>query len=148
MTKKAKKFQHQIQAQVSYSDDGTYMYLKVPFNREFLDAIKASVPKYARLWNPNDKTWRIEGGYHSIAKELIDTYFEGDIDSTSALPDAELYRALYLIPGAPMELVVQAYGILSDKYKDDMAAMSRVLTAYSTIMDKLNEIAQKENAHA
>jgi len=129
--------QHQIQVQTSYSDDGTYMYLKVPFNREFLEAIKASIPKHGRTWDPTDKLWRIEGGYHSVAKELIDTYFEGKIDTTNALPDSELYRQLYLIPGAPLELVVQAYGVLTDKYKGDMSRLPAILTAYTSILEQL-----------
>ena len=128
-----------IQVQISYSEDGEIMYIRAGYDKGFIDALKKSIPWQERKWIAKDKIWSVNGGYFGVASDLIDAFYEGKKDSIDSLPDAELYRTLYLIPGAPEELVVEAYGVLGKKYSSSKEMLSKIITAYSSIMDKLDE---------
>lgn len=140
--RRSSKNMEQIQVQISYSDDGSIMYLKTPWSRDFVNALKASIPYFYRKWNGVSKIWEVSGGYHSVAKDLIDTYYEGTIESSDAQPDAALYRLLFLIPGAPKELISAAYialGAIYNKAKEHNKITELVAT-YGSIMEHLESL--------
>jgi hypothetical protein len=130
----------QIQAQISYSDDGSIMYLKTPWNKEFVGALKTSIPHQYRKWNALRKIWEVSGGYHQVAHELVDTYYEGKIESTDALPDAEMYRKLFLIPGAPKEVISAVYAALGGMYQKakEFNKMTELVSTYGSIIEHLD----------
>jgi len=54
--------------------------LKTPFNREFVDDLKAQIPSSERRWDSYHKAWGVSAAYAEKAIELFECYF-GDEDA-------------------------------------------------------------------
>lgn len=55
---------------------GTNLY--VPFNEEFVEALKKCVPTSKRRWNPGDiPCWWIHDNWLDQVEELLTEHFEG-----------------------------------------------------------------------
>lgn len=52
---------------------GTYLY--VPFNEDFIEALKGEVPKHRRQWLPEDEAWWIHDNKLDQVEELLHEHF-------------------------------------------------------------------------
>lgn len=63
-------------ALVYITHDGQKNFIvKVPYNRDFIEALKDYVVPADRKYNPEDKTWIIKDEYWEDILELLDEFY-------------------------------------------------------------------------
>jgi len=55
--------------------DGETLHVSTPYNAKYVEAIKNSLPKNARRWNPTLRLWAIDSQYKTRVEYLIKTYY-------------------------------------------------------------------------
>ena len=55
--------------------DGDTLHVSTPYNAKYVEAIKNSLPRNARRWNPTLKLWAIDSQYKTRVEYLIKTYY-------------------------------------------------------------------------
>ena len=55
--------------------DGETLHVSTPYNAKYVEAIKNSLPKNARRWNPALRLWAIDSQYKTRVEYLIKTYY-------------------------------------------------------------------------
>jgi len=71
--------------------DGETLHVTTPYNAKYVEAIKNTLPRKSRRWNPTLKVWAIEAQYKTRVEHLIKTYFGDSIvikDESSPLQQA------------------------------------------------------------
>lgn len=48
---------------VTFTQRGTDCMIRFPYHPDLVATVKATVPHYARTWNPGSKTWIVEAAY-------------------------------------------------------------------------------------
>ncbi len=118
--------------------------LTFPYAAELVDALKATVPGYARAYDPVTRAWTVAPAYAHAASQLMHDVFPDveTVDHTAAGPrfdrggdprEAALV-VLHLLPTAPPELVTAAHRCLAKLHHPDrggdhdaMLALNRAL---------------------
>ena len=116
------------------------MLLDAPYSKTFIQELKKSLPAKKRAWDNNDKVWIIPVDQFEKVTFILDKYFEDTLLLDFPAQDVaqDVWGKLYLLPGAPLEVVKAVYKALSLKYHPDrggdVARMSEVNVAYNELM--------------
>jgi len=129
-------------------------YLKVTFKyrAEVVQAIKDFIPAPGREYLPGERAWLISPGWVPSALDTLRWYFdevqliEYEADSYRRSEPTPIrksdpdYAALFLLPGAPAELVRAAYRTLAKAHHPDRggttAQMQAVNAAYEALKNR------------
>jgi hypothetical protein len=52
-----------------------WLKVKTPFNKEFVDTLKAKLPPGARKWNPVEKVWEVKAEFETDVTSLVNKVF-------------------------------------------------------------------------
>jgi hypothetical protein len=52
-----------------------WIYIRTPFNADFIDDLKNDIPPRARKYLPVDKEWKVEAAYAEDVEKLVRKYF-------------------------------------------------------------------------
>ncbi|MCP4568718.1 MAG: hypothetical protein GY841_14160 [FCB group bacterium] len=138
-------------ASVRYLPSGLFIQLEAPWNEPFQREMKKSIPTKKRIWDNNDKCWYIIKDQFDKLAHLLDKFYTETI--LLDFPDQEVkndsWTKLFLIPGAPIELVQSAYKVMSKKHHPDLGGstekMQNLNLAYKDIMGELTEKGGQDN---
>ena len=122
-----------MRVRLTATDNGD-IWLQSPYDRPFVEALKAAIPWGGRAWDQSCKRWRIEALYESELLavcqqwgEIIDARQqavgqEGSTFPTPPIMPPELAAALaqlYLLPTAPLIVAETVWKVLSRYYHPD-----------------------------
>jgi len=124
-----------------YLPNGIMLQLEVPFHKEFTETLKQSITSKKRIWDNNDKCWYIVRDQLDKLCHILDKYFTETIllDFPAQDVSADAWSKLYLLEGAPLDLVRTAYKTLAkiyhpDKPTGDKDKMQAINVAYKELM--------------
>ena len=138
-------------ASVRYLPSGLFIQVEAPYNKPFTDELKKSVPAKKRMWYNNDKCWYVVKDQFDKLTHLMDKHYDETIllDFPEQEVSNDSWSKLWLIEGAPLEIVQAVYKVLSKKHHPDLGGdvvkMTEINVAHKDI---LGEFAEKENGHA
>jgi len=120
-----------------------FLFLEAPYNKEFLDSLKASVPQSKRVWDNNDKAWYVVRDQFDKLSHLLDMYYDETIlvDFPAAQVSSTAWARLYLVENAPLEVVRAVFKVLAMKHHPDKGGdagtMQVINDAYKEILGEL-----------
>lgn len=134
-----------IVAQAQRRWDGRYE-LRFPYSRNLVEAIKADIPAAYREYEPDTKTWIVDGPYAGTAIQLLRSVFPDATinhreETTSQSPPMQrsnLHARLYVLPDAPKCVVDAAYKALVKELHPDRAPAEQRNQAHDQMV-ALNE---------
>ena len=130
-------------ASLRHMPNNVMIELEAPYHKEFQDTMKKSIPSKKRAWNAEDKSWFIVKDQFDKLTHLLDQYFDETIllDFPAQEVSASAFAKLYLLEGAPLEVVRAAYKALAVKYHPDKGGdegtMTSINVAYKDILGEL-----------
>jgi hypothetical protein len=130
-------------ASLRYLPNGVMLQLEAPYDRSFTDTMKKSITSKKRLWDGGDKCWYVCKDQFDKLCHLLDQYFDETIllDFPAHEVSASSYAMLYLLDGAPLEVVRSAYKALAQLHHPDrggdVAVMQSINQAYKDILGEL-----------
>jgi len=130
-------------ASLRYLPSGLLLQLEVPWDKNFTAALKSSVQTKKRAWDGNDKCWYVAKDQFDRLCFLLDKYFDDTvlIDFPQREVSSTAWSKLWLLEGAPLEVVRAVYRTLSMLYHPDkggdMGTMQAINLAYKEILGEL-----------
>jgi hypothetical protein len=127
---------------------GGYVKITFRYRAEVIQAIKDFIPAASREYLPSEKAWLISPGWVHSALDTLRWYFDevqiieqGQPSTPTPIrktdPD---FAALWLLPGAPAEVVRAAYKALARLHHPDIgggtAEMQTVNAAYAKLQNR------------
>ena len=116
--------------------------IKTPYHQDWLDDLKRIIPSGARKWLPERMVWWVASKFKDEALEICKEYFQVVFENEEGKPRAPKegnYRALFLIPGAPKELVKAAYRSLALLYHPDKGGDGEKMKEINEAYNQLKE---------
>jgi len=120
--------------------------LTFPYAAELVDALKATVPGYARTYDPATRAWTVTAAYASVAARLMHQTF-ADVETVDAQggPTADRgrptggdpYQVLHLLPSAPDEVVTVVYRTLARLNHPDCGGEHDAMLALNQAYDAI-----------
>lgn len=126
--------------------------LSTPYEADFVDALKATIPSRARKWDGEHKVWTVTHAYIAEAVRLLNQYFTVvDLREEKTKEQREQeqqqererrygnssYAVLHLQPTAPPELIHSAWRCLAKLYHPDLGGdltmMQKINRAYEEL---------------
>lgn len=132
--------------------EGDAVLLRVPYHRDFVQELKATIPPAERRWSKVTRQWTIGAEWEGEVVELLTVYGfdvrrQGDSERAAPLSRGDdAWAALWLRPGAPREVVEAAYRALAPKWHPDRQPEARKAEA-TRMMAAINravEIVRRE----
>ena len=130
-------------ASLRYLPSGLMLQLEAPFNKDFIATFKKSIPANKRLYDDPDRCWYVAKTQFDKLCHLLEQYFDETIllDFPAHEVSDSAYTTLYLLEGAPLEVVRAAYKALAQKYHPDrggdVSIMQQINAAYKEILGEL-----------
>lgn len=130
-------------ASLRYMPNGVMLELEAPYSKEFIATFKKSIPSKKRAWNQADNSWFVVKDQFDKLIYLLEAHYDETIllDFPAQDVSASAYAKLYLLDGAPLEVVRAAYKALAQKYHPDkggdVEVMSTLNVAYKEILGEL-----------
>lgn len=130
-------------ASLRYFPNGKIMQLEAPYDNEFTDTLKTSLPTNKRAWDPANKCWIIAADQFDKLTHILDKFFSETVllDFPAHEVEATNWSKLYLIPNTPLEIVRAVYKALAMLYHPDRggdtAKMQEINLAYKAILGDL-----------
>lgn len=128
-------------ASLRLTENKLFIILEAPYNAEFTDTLKKSLPTKKRTWDGNDKAWYVVADQLDKLTHILDQYYDETIllDFPAQDVKSDAWSKLYLIEGAPIELIQAAYRVLAKKFHPDVMGgdgekMKSVNVAYKELM--------------
>jgi len=127
-------------ASLRYLPSGVFLQLEAPYNKAFTDTMKASLPSKKRIWDNQDKAWYIVKDQMDKLCYLLDQHFDETIllDFPTQEITTTAWNTLFLIEGAPLEVIRASYKALALKHHPDkggdVSLMSTINTAYKELL--------------
>ncbi len=129
-------------ATITRQSDGSAI-LHTPYDAEFVERLKATIPVSLRRWSKTDKTWIVSGSGIAQAVLLAHAFYDQVVDIPATPPEPTRFRpqtphrTLFLTDDAPPEIVPVVYKALAklchpDK-GGDVRQMQRINEAYEQI---------------
>jgi len=122
--------------------------LTFPFDRWLVDALKATVPGYARRYDPTAKSWTITPAYAQVAARLMHDAFP-DVETVDAATPPPFDRGrparddpwatLHLLPSAPPELITAAHRCLAKLHHPDAGGSTATMQLINAAADRVRE---------
>jgi hypothetical protein len=148
---------------IDYNKDNSFCTLIHPYNKRFIDFLKFNIkPQSYRRYNPESRKWSVHVSRLSLVVSFGKSQFS-HVDYRSLpteyqiklvaemkggmpgipkfeIDDTNPYAALFVLPGAPFEVVRAAYKALVSKYHPDHGGAQedflRIQSAYETLSSK------------
>jgi hypothetical protein len=115
--------------------------VEAPYSAEFTETLKASIPTKKRLWDANDKCWFMVRDQLDKLTHILDQYYDEVILLNFPKQDVatDAWGKLFLVEGAPIELIQASYRVLAMKYHPDRQGgdtekMKVINVAYKELM--------------
>uniref|UniRef100_A0A6M3IPW1 Putative chaperone n=1 Tax=viral metagenome TaxID=1070528 RepID=A0A6M3IPW1_9ZZZZ len=130
-------------ATLKYQPNGIMLQLEAPYDKDFTNTLKTSIPTKKRIWDNNDKCWYVTKDQFDRLTHMLDMFFDDTIlvDFPKAEVSHDAWTMLYLVENAPLELVRTAYKTLAMMYHPDKGGdqevMKRINLAYKEILGEL-----------
>lgn len=121
------------------------MHLECGYNGAFIDTLKKSIPTKKRYYDAGDQTWYIVVDQYEKLAVLLDQYFDETIllDFPAQLADSSVWAKLFLLEGAPIEVIHSVYRTLAKLYHPDRGGdptkMTEINVAYKELLGELAE---------
>jgi len=112
---------------IVWHPDGSAADVRFPFDAYVVDELKRVVPAWLRTYDPDSRTWTVDGRYVHLAYHVLAQVF-GDVDVEGSRtgpadrggdPREAALVVLHLRPTAPPELVDAAYKCLARLHHPD-----------------------------
>jgi len=138
-------------ATLKYLPNGIMLLLEAPYNKDFTESLKKSLPTKKRIWDNNDKAWYVTRDQFERVTHLLDMYYDDTIlvDFPAAQVNEDAWTKLYLVEGAPLALVRAAYKVLATMHHPDkggdLEVMKTINIAYKEILGELKNGDAKED---
>lgn len=114
--------------------------VETPYKKEFVEALKTNIPAKKRLYSDYDKAWIVIRDQFDRVAAICEKYFNEVNLVDFPLPEiaSTSWSTLYLVEGAPLEVVRAVYKALAQKYHPDkggdVGTMQSINAAYKDIM--------------
>ena len=126
----------------------TLVELFTPYNEYFVDTLKAQVPAAYRRWNPDTKTWMVQGPYDTTAIRVLRQFFSSaEIDEKpgsrpiftqrSGCSCDAAHKALYVCQDAPLDVVKAVYRVLAKKNHPDAGGDQERMRAINSAYERI-----------
>uniref|UniRef100_A0A6M3K3A3 Chaperone n=1 Tax=viral metagenome TaxID=1070528 RepID=A0A6M3K3A3_9ZZZZ len=130
-------------ASLRHLPNGVFIQLEAPYNVAFQEEFKKSIISKKRMWDANDKSWYVVKDQFDKLCHLLDKFYDEvlllDFPKNEVAEDA--WSKLWLLPGAPLEVVRATYKALAMLYHPDRggddAVMKLINGAYKEILGEL-----------
>lgn len=138
-------------ASLRYLPSGLFIQLEVPYHKQFNETLKTSLPSKKRIWDNNDKAWYIVKDQFDKLVYILNQYFDETIllDFPPTDVATDVYSKLYLIEGAPLEVIQASYRALALKYHPDRGGneeiMAGINVAYKELLGELTNGKESKN---
>ena len=110
-----------VKASILKSGKPGYIKLVTPFDRDFVDEFKSTIPPGERKWDAVEKVWVVSYVYLPNVIDMLDNYYDevsNELDDNQKIsPLSNPYAVMFLLPEAPSELVKFAYRLLSIEWR-------------------------------
>jgi len=132
-------------ASLRYLPSGLMLQLEAPYDREFTDTLKKSIPAKKRMWDANDKCWYIvKDQLDKLCHILDSTYDETLLLDFPAQEVADsAWATLFLLPNTPLDVVRAVYKTLANKHHPDkggdVGTMQVINAAYQAILGEFRD---------
>jgi hypothetical protein len=142
------RYRQHTTARITYRFDGATVF-SVPYDREWIAAVKGSVPADSRDWDPRAREWSIWPPYGATVIQLTREMFPGTVGPDSGrggrpnsnTPPADevsdAFVALHLRETAPPELVDSAYRCLAKLAHPDRGGTHEQMLTLTAAHDAL-----------
>ena len=117
---------------VTWHPDGSAADVTFPFDAFVVAEIKRVVPAWLRSYDPDSKTWMVDGRYVHLVYHVLAQVF-GDVDVEAALV------VLHLRPTAPPELVDAAYKCLARLHHPDRGGSTITMQMINHAVESIRE---------
>lgn len=130
-------------ASLRYLPNGLMLQLEAPYDKNFTETMKKSIPTKKRMWDDQDKCWYVVKDQFDKLSHLLNEYFDETLllDFPAHEVSDSSWAMLYLVENAPLEVVCAAYRALAVKYHPDkggdVAVMQSINQAYKNILGEL-----------
>lgn len=131
-----------------YGADG-WVYLYFDYDPTVVEAIKFAVPYGSRRWIPDRRSWWIASAFWPrLRKTLVDcgVFAHSEFEELKVKGGGTAWSTLYLVNGAPPEVIDAAYRALAklhhpDRATDvaDLAGRTQRMTTLNLAYEKLTE---------
>lgn len=131
---------------VRQSDGSAHLY--TPYDKAFVDALKARMPAALRRWNKPGKYWTIEGAGIVMAVAIVLKFYD-DIEDIPAVHIRSTviavspHAALHLTEDAPLGLVETAYRWLAMEHHPDRGGSTRAMQEINAAFGAIRKAAQR-----
>ena len=138
-TRKRRSYGRQV-ASLRYMPNDILLELEAPYNKDFTDTLKKSITSKKRVWNNEDKSWFIVKDQLDKLCHLLDQYFDETIllDFPPQQLSSTAWSKLFLLEGAPIEVIRAVYKALALKHHPDKggdtAIMTNINVAYKELL--------------
>lgn len=134
-------------AELHYVDQE--IWCRTPYDAEFINELKDSIPFPHRRWNPAERVWIIDTLFEHELLDLCDRFFD-DVRSNRDQPKnqhtgATVYASLFLTPDAPMPVVEAAYRALAKLWHPDISDDARASEQMKQINMSYQRIKQERS---
>ena len=131
----------------TFDADGN-VEISFPYDARLVEALKAEIPRYARSYDADDKSWTVAAPYAALAIDLLRRRFpDARIERPGARPGtapqdgtARPFAVLHLLPSAPPELVEGAYKILAKLSHPDAGGSDEAMRTLNEARDALKDL--------
>ena len=133
-------------ASLRYLPSGLFLQLEAPYNKPFTDELKKSLPSKKRMWDNNDKCWYVVKDQFDKLTHLLEKHYTETIllDFPEQETATDAWSVMWLLPGAPLEIVRAAFKALAVKYHPDRGGSVEDMQALNIAHTEiLGEFAEK-----
>ena len=108
-------------ASLRLTPNDVFMILEAPYDADFTQTLKESITTKKRLWDNNDKQWWVHKDQFDKLTHILDQFYDETIllDFPTQDVATDSWSKLYLVTGAPIELIQAAYRVLAKKHHPD-----------------------------
>ena len=127
-------------ASLRLTPNNLFIIIEAPYDAGFTDTLKQSIPMKKRTWDNNDKSWYVCTDQLDKVTHILERFYDETILLDFPAQDiaTDAWSKLFLIQGAPIELIQAAYRILAKKNHPDVGGdpekMKVINVAYKELM--------------
>ena len=101
---------------------GVMLEVQTPYSEDLYKALTTNIPANQRTWDAQHKVWYIWKKNFDLLTHILSKHCDDTILVDFPAPEvaADDWSKLYLLPGAPMELVQSAYRVMAKLYHPDV----------------------------
>ena len=136
------KFKGPTRATIQKSKTKGYYDLITPYNEEFKDSLKATFQYPYRLWDNDEKVWKVRESVLSEVAELLKLYYDEvfvveDIPESAPQLGNSIFSELFqTLKGLPNGNIDKVYSALANAVHPDKGGNNNLMTALNKARDE------------